>query len=169
MGSVPAYSHVVVVVMENHNYSEIAGNTAQAPYIDSLMAGGANLTNMSAIVHPSQPNYFALYAGSTFGTTDDNPHSETGPTIDTILQANGLILVFKAMSIKPAAAAISTTTLGFLSPRAIRSRPISPVCPRCLPAAIIPAFHLYPLSSPASQMTCMMAQSHRATRGFRQI
>jgi hypothetical protein len=90
MGSVPAYSHVVVVVMENHNYSEIAGNAAQAPYIDSLMAGGANLTNMSAIVHPSQPNYFALYAGSTFGTTDDNPHSETGPTIDTILQANGL-------------------------------------------------------------------------------
>ena len=90
MGSVPAYSHIVVVVMENHNYSEIAGNTAQAPYINSLMAGGANLTNMSAIMHPSQPNYFALYAGSTFGTTDDNQYSETGPTIDTILQANGL-------------------------------------------------------------------------------
>jgi hypothetical protein len=74
--------------MENHNYSEIAGN-AQAPYINSLMAGGANLTNMSGIVHPSQPNYFALYAGSTFGTTDDNQHSEPDPSIYTILQANG--------------------------------------------------------------------------------
>ncbi len=90
MGSVPAYSHIVVVVMENQNYSEIAGNTAQAPYINSLMAGGANLTNMSSLGHPSQPNYFALYAGSTFGTTDDNQYSEPDPTIDTILQANGL-------------------------------------------------------------------------------
>ena len=90
MGSVPAYSHIVVVIMENHNYSQIAGNSAQAPYINSLMAGGANLTNMSALVHPSQPNYFALYAGSTFGTTDDNQHSEPDPSIYTILQANGL-------------------------------------------------------------------------------
>jgi hypothetical protein len=31
-----------------------------------------------------------ILAGSTFGTTDDNQYTETGPTIDTILQANGL-------------------------------------------------------------------------------
>jgi hypothetical protein len=86
---VPAYSHIVVVVEENTNYDEIAGNTA-APYINSLMAGGANLTNFDALTHPSQPNYFALYAGSTFGTTDDNSHSEPDPTLYTILKGAGL-------------------------------------------------------------------------------
>jgi hypothetical protein len=87
--AVPAYSHIVVVVMENHNYNEIAGNP-DAPYINSLMAGGANLTNFSAETHPSQPNYFALYAGSTFGTTDDNAHSEPDPTLYTVLHNAGL-------------------------------------------------------------------------------
>ncbi|MGC2786026.1 MAG: alkaline phosphatase family protein, partial [Roseiarcus sp.] len=86
---VPAYSHIVVVVEENTNYDEIAGNTA-APYINSLMAGGANLTNFDALTHPSQPNYFALYAGSTFGTTDDNSYSEPDPTLYTILKGAGL-------------------------------------------------------------------------------
>ena len=86
---VPAYKHIVVVVEENHNYDEIAGNS-QAPYINSLMATGANLTNYDAISHPSQPNYYALYAGSTFGTADDNPHSEPDPTINTVLKGAGL-------------------------------------------------------------------------------
>ena len=88
--SVPAYSHIVVVIEENHNYDEIIGNTAQAPFINSLAAGGAVLSNFDALTHPSQPNYYALYAGSTFGTTDDNPHSEPDPTIYTILTRAGL-------------------------------------------------------------------------------
>jgi hypothetical protein len=86
---VPKYSHIVVVVEENHNYDEIAGNS-QAPYINSLMAGGASLTNMTAEAHPSQPNYFALYAGSTFGTTDDNSYSLPDPTLYTVLHNAGL-------------------------------------------------------------------------------
>ncbi|MCW3475507.1 hypothetical protein OL599_13060 [Rhodovastum sp. RN2-1] len=86
--SVPAYSHIVVVMMENHNYDQIIGN-AQAPYINALANGGALLTNYDALVHPSQPNYFALYAGDTFGVVDDNPHTESGPTIATILQGAG--------------------------------------------------------------------------------
>ncbi len=87
---VPHYDHVVVVVMENHDYGEIIGNTAQAPYINSLVTSGALLTNYSdSGSHPSEPNYFALYAGSTFGVTDDNFHSETSPSLATILQAAG--------------------------------------------------------------------------------
>ena len=34
---VPAYSHIVVVVEENTNYDEIAGNP-DAPHINSLMS-----------------------------------------------------------------------------------------------------------------------------------
>jgi acid phosphatase len=85
---VPKYSHIVVVVEENHNYDQIAGNS-QAPYINSLMAGGASLTNMTAEAHPSQPNYFVMYAGSTFGTTDDNSYSLPDPTLYTVLKNGG--------------------------------------------------------------------------------
>ena len=61
-GEVPDYSHIVVVVEENENYDTIVGNP-DAPFINSLIAGGASLTNMDSLMHPSQPNYFALYAG----------------------------------------------------------------------------------------------------------
>src|SRR6266403_236761 len=86
--SVPAYAHIVVVMMENHDYSEIIGNSS-APYINSLAPGGALLSNYMAVAHPSEPNYFALYAGSTFGITDDNQYSEPDPTLATILQGAG--------------------------------------------------------------------------------
>ncbi|TYL96787.1 hypothetical protein FXB40_10780 [Bradyrhizobium rifense] len=86
---VPQFSHIVVVVEENHNYNEIAGSS-QAPYINSLMAGGASLTNFTAETHPSQGNYFALYAGSTFGVTDDNAYSLPDPTLYTVLHNAGL-------------------------------------------------------------------------------
>ncbi|WP_443078801.1 alkaline phosphatase family protein [Streptomyces sp. NBC_01497] len=70
-GSVPTPDHVVVVVMENHAYSQIIGSSS-APYINSLKSGGADLASSYAITHPSQPNYFALFSGSTQGVTDDS-------------------------------------------------------------------------------------------------
>ncbi len=86
---VPAYDHVVVVVEENHGFNQIVGN-AQASYINSLATGGALLTNYFAVTHPSQPNYFALYAGTTFGVTDDAVHLQgSQPTLGTILTSAG--------------------------------------------------------------------------------
>jgi acid phosphatase len=73
---------------ENHAFNEIIGN-ANAPYINSLANGGALLTNYHAVTHPSEPNYFALYAGSTFGVADDANYSEPDPTLATVLQAAG--------------------------------------------------------------------------------
>ncbi|WFU78283.1 alkaline phosphatase family protein [Bradyrhizobium sp. CIAT3101] len=87
---VPQYSHIVVVVEENKDDDEITGNTTEAPYINSLMAGGALLTSFFAETHPSQSNYYALYAGSTFGFSDDDPHSLPDPTLYTVLQGAGL-------------------------------------------------------------------------------
>ena len=78
----------MVVVEENHSFSEIVGNL-QAPYINSLASAGVLLTNYHAVSHPSEPNYFALYAGSTFGVQDDGNYSEPDPTLATILQGNG--------------------------------------------------------------------------------
>ncbi|HEY3777282.1 MAG TPA: alkaline phosphatase family protein [Rhizomicrobium sp.] len=71
---VPKPDHVIVVMEENHSYSEIIGN-ADAPYINSLAQSGALFTNAYAIEHPSQPNYLDLFSGSNQGVTDDScPH-----------------------------------------------------------------------------------------------
>src|SRR5690349_6464302 len=87
--AVPNYDHIVVVVEENHSFNQIIG-TPDAPFINgTLVKDGALMTNYSAITHPSEPNYYALYAGSTFGVTDDNNHSEPDPTLATVLQAAG--------------------------------------------------------------------------------
>ncbi|MER5636605.1 alkaline phosphatase family protein [Kitasatospora sp. NPDC002227] len=69
--SLPAPDHVVVVVMENHAYSQVIGSSS-APYLNSLARGGAKLTASYGITHPSQPNYYALFSGSTQGVTDDS-------------------------------------------------------------------------------------------------
>jgi len=66
---VPAHDHVIVVVMENKSYAE----TVNLPYMTALRATGATLTNSFATAHPSQPNYFSLWAGNTLVTNDNCP------------------------------------------------------------------------------------------------
>lgn len=63
--------HIVVVIEENHSYSQILGNS-QAPFLQSLIERGALFTNAHGIAHPSQPNYFALFSGSTQHVKDDS-------------------------------------------------------------------------------------------------
>jgi phosphatidylinositol-3-phosphatase len=70
-GGVPAFDHVFVIVMENHSYAQIIGNTSQAPYINQLAGQHGLATNYFAVTHPSLPNYLALIGGSTFGITTD--------------------------------------------------------------------------------------------------
>jgi phosphatidylinositol-3-phosphatase len=67
---VPHYAHIVVVMEENHSYSQIIGSR-QAPYINSLASKGALFTNSHAITHPSEPNYMAITSGSTYGLSSD--------------------------------------------------------------------------------------------------
>lgn len=69
--SVPVPAHVVVVIEENHGYSQIIGSP-DAPYINTLADEGASFTDSHAITHPSQPNYLALFSGSTHGVTSDS-------------------------------------------------------------------------------------------------
>ncbi|MER7753257.1 alkaline phosphatase family protein [Kitasatospora sp. NPDC097643] len=70
--TLPTPDHVVVVVMENHSYTQVVGSSS-APYINNtLKAGGGNLTQSFGITHPSEPNYYALFSGSTQGRTDDS-------------------------------------------------------------------------------------------------
>jgi phosphatidylinositol-3-phosphatase len=67
------FDHVVIVIMENKNYNAIIGRPDEAPYINDILArGGAVFSNSFAVSHPSQPNYLALFSGSTQGVTNDN-------------------------------------------------------------------------------------------------
>lgn len=63
--------YVQLVIFENESYGEIVGSP-YAPYITSLAKNWANMTNSHAITHPSQPNYLALFSGSTQNVTGDN-------------------------------------------------------------------------------------------------
>ena len=83
-------AHVVVVIEENKSFSTIIGNT-DAPYLNQLAGEGLVFMDAHGIVHPSQPNYVALFAGSTYSLTDDScPHGLTGPTLASELLAKKL-------------------------------------------------------------------------------
>ncbi|HEX5256270.1 MAG TPA: alkaline phosphatase family protein [Mycobacterium sp.] len=68
--AIPQPAHIVIVVEENRSENGIIGNKS-APFITTLAAGGANMTQSFAETHPSEPNYLALFAGNTFGVTKD--------------------------------------------------------------------------------------------------
>ncbi|TMF29684.1 MAG: hypothetical protein E6I25_05365 [Chloroflexi bacterium] len=68
--TVPAFSHIFEIVMENHEYSSVIGRP-DAPYVNNLAATYGLATNYFAASHPSLPNYLALTAGSTFGIASD--------------------------------------------------------------------------------------------------
>ena len=65
---VPPLDHVIIVVMENHGYSQVS----TLPYISSLIRSYTSFSQSYAVAHPSEPNYLALWAASTLGLTDDS-------------------------------------------------------------------------------------------------
>lgn len=85
----PHFDHIVVVVEENHSYDEITN--ADAPYLAALQRQAAVFSDAHAVTHPSQPNYLALFAGSTFGLTSDAcPQQFAGANLGGELLARGL-------------------------------------------------------------------------------
>jgi phosphatidylinositol-3-phosphatase len=85
----PQPDHVVVVVMENHAYSDIIRG-GSAPYIRGLAARGASFSRSFAVTHPSEPNYLALFSGSVQGVGDDScPHTFSGANLGQELIAAG--------------------------------------------------------------------------------
>ncbi|MFN0280381.1 MAG: alkaline phosphatase family protein [Kineosporiaceae bacterium] len=89
--ALPRPDHVVVVVMENHGYGSIVGS-ADAPWINSLPA--AVMTDWHGVMHPSQPNYLAMFTGSTHGVTDNRcPVTVPGPSLASQLISAGLSFI----------------------------------------------------------------------------
>jgi acid phosphatase len=99
----------VLVIFENRGYGEVIGNSS-APYFNQLAARGANFTDFVAITHPSQPNYLALFSGSTQGTTNDScPHTFTTPNLAQGLIAAGKTFTGYVDALPAAGAAVCTS------------------------------------------------------------
>ncbi len=56
------FSHVVLVVEENHSFGDVINNSSM-PYLNSLASQYGLATQYFANAHPSLPNYFMLTAG----------------------------------------------------------------------------------------------------------
>ncbi len=63
------FNKVLVIVFENTEYSKAISQ----PFFSSLVKEGALLTNFKAAIHPSQGNYIAMIAGTTFNIINDKP------------------------------------------------------------------------------------------------
>ena len=78
----------MVVVLENHSFDQII-NPNIAPFIFQLATGGALFVHAFAVSHPSQPNYFVLFSGSTQGITDNRDYTFDVPNLASALTAVG--------------------------------------------------------------------------------
>jgi phosphatidylinositol-3-phosphatase len=77
--------HVMVVMMENKNYSQVIGQKRSQPFTNALAKDYGLATESFAFGHPSLPNYLTLVSGSNQGVTDDNdPSSHSFPGVQTI-------------------------------------------------------------------------------------
>lgn len=89
--SLPRPDHVVVVIEENRSFSQVMNPLKSDSYIHALVRRGTLFTQSYAVTHPSQPNYLALFSGSTQGSRDDDcPMRYDGENIANLLIKNGL-------------------------------------------------------------------------------
>jgi acid phosphatase len=87
----PRPNHIVVVIEENRGYSQIMDQRNSGSYIHALAKRGMVFTQSYGVTHPSQPNYLALFAGSTFDVTSNAcGYSFTSDNLATALLDKGL-------------------------------------------------------------------------------
>lgn len=102
-GRLPRPDHVVIVIEENRGYSQIMDKLRSDSYIHALAKRGVLFTQSYGVAHPSQPNYLALFSGSTQGITSNAcPNSFNTDNLATALLDAGLSFASYAESL-PAA------------------------------------------------------------------
>lgn len=86
----PRPDHVVVVIEENRDYSQIMNMRYSNSFIHALARRGVLFTQSHGVAHPSQPNYLALFSGSTQGVTSNScPHVYDSDNLASSLLAGG--------------------------------------------------------------------------------
>ena len=88
-GLTPDFSHIIIFVMENHEYGSVIGKT-QMPYFNSLAQQFTLLTQYHGVTHPSLPNYISLIGGDTFGINSDCLTCYVNaPNLPDLIEASG--------------------------------------------------------------------------------
>lgn len=83
----PAPKHIVIVFEENRDFQTIVGDKRLAE-LQSLITRGALFTDSHAVTHPSLPNYFAIFTGTT--NTDGDHCSDTRDAVGDLPMNAGL-------------------------------------------------------------------------------
>ena len=90
-GKVPNFEHIVMIVLENHDYEEIIGSS-HMPNLNQLAKQNVLLSNYYAVAHPSLPNYIALISGSTQNIDSDCKDCFVNqPNLADLIEASGRI------------------------------------------------------------------------------
>lgn len=85
--SIPQFSHVFILLEENHSYSDVIGNPSM-PYLNGLATANGLATQYYANAHPSLPNYFELTVGAGTSITGTAGDSYNGVvTQDNVVRA----------------------------------------------------------------------------------
>jgi hypothetical protein len=112
-GTLPVPDHIVVVIFENRDRTQIVGNP-DALWFNAQLSRGAYLSSSVAITHPSLPNYLALWSGSTQGVTDDGcSYSFTTPSLGQQLSSAGLSWRGYAENLPAAGSTVCTASGGY--------------------------------------------------------
>ncbi len=86
--AVPVFTHVIIVVAENHGFDAVVGN-AGMPFYNELISKYAIAGQFFADAHPSLPNYFVLTTGDTITTSDDFAGTVGNENVASVLKAAG--------------------------------------------------------------------------------
>jgi len=81
-------SHVFLIVLENKSEQDVI-DAPDAPYLNDLAARFGVASDYQAVAHPSQPNYLALFSGSTQDVLDDDVHELSAANLADELERAG--------------------------------------------------------------------------------
>src|SRR6266404_4329269 len=80
-------NHVVVVWLENHEYTAITASSM--PYLYGLGTTYGRSDQFYAVAHPSLPNYLVFWSGSTQGVTDDGTYNLSAASLSNQMATAG--------------------------------------------------------------------------------
>ena len=83
-----AFGHVWIIVLENTDAGRVTDGHDD-PYLLGLIDRFGQAAAYNGVARPSQPNYFALFSGSTQAVHDNDDHDLTAPTIADQIEASG--------------------------------------------------------------------------------
>ena len=87
VAAVPKFGHVWIIVLENTDYSAVVGG--DLPYFHRLIDSYGLADAYRGVARPSQPNYLALFSGSTQGVDDNDNHDLAAQSVADQIEGSG--------------------------------------------------------------------------------